>query len=35
MTISAINWGELKDIPAGELKAADFQRVLNDAGRLA
>ncbi len=24
------NWGELKDIPAGELKAADFQRVLNE-----
>lgn len=23
------NWGELKDNPAGELKAADFQRVLN------
>ena len=23
-------WGELKDIPAGELKAADFQRVLNE-----
>lgn len=24
------NWGELKDIPAGELKAADFQHVLNE-----
>lgn len=23
-------WGALKDIPAGELKAADFQRVLNE-----
>ncbi|MBD9242372.1 MAG: site-specific integrase [Ruminococcaceae bacterium] len=23
-------WGALKDMPAGELKAADFQRVLND-----
>ena len=22
-------WGDLKDVPAGELKAADFQRVLN------
>ncbi len=24
------NWGSLKDMPAGELKAADFQRVLNE-----
>ena len=24
------NWGSLKDLPAGELKAADFQRVLNE-----
>ena len=23
------NWGELKDMPAGELKAADFQKALN------
>ena len=23
-------WGELKDVPAGELKASDFQRVLNE-----
>ena len=23
------SWGDLKDVPAGELKAADFQRVLN------
>ncbi len=24
------NWGSLKDMPAGELKASDFQRVLNE-----
>ena len=24
------HWGELKDVPAGELKASDFQRVLNE-----
>ena len=24
------SWGPLKDLPAGELKAADFQRVLNE-----